>query len=93
MSSDELNVHEQSTEEAARARVDRFRAGIRSYLETMAEVSLAWERRDWAALGYADWAAYVNGEYGAERCSSPSPWWCSCARRWAGTAHRTGRPL
>ncbi|WP_428964494.1 hypothetical protein [Micromonospora fluostatini] len=60
-----------STVEVARARAERIRAGIRSYLETVEEIALAWERRDWAVLGYADWAAYVTGEFTADMLRVP----------------------
>ncbi|WFF07229.1 helix-turn-helix domain-containing protein [Micromonospora sp. WMMD1076] len=66
---DELT--ERSTEPAARERAERIRGGIHNYLETLAEIALAWERRDWQVLGYADWQAYVDGEFGAERLRLP----------------------
>ncbi|MBC9006117.1 helix-turn-helix domain-containing protein [Micromonospora aurantiaca (nom. illeg.)] len=69
MTVDELT--ERSTEPAARERAERIRAGIHNYLETLAEIALAWERRDWQVLGYADWQAYVDGEFGAERLRLP----------------------
>ncbi|WP_051723829.1 hypothetical protein [Micromonospora chokoriensis] len=62
---------ERSTEDVARARAERIRAGIHTYLETLAEIALAWERRDWAVLGYADWQGYVDGEFGADRLRLP----------------------
>lgn len=61
-----------STEQVARARADRIRAGIHQYLETLAEIALAWERRDWQVLGYPDWQAYVDGEFGADRLRLPA---------------------
>ncbi|WP_319460067.1 helix-turn-helix domain-containing protein [Micromonospora sp. RTP1Z1] len=61
-----------STEPIARARAARIREGIHNYLETLAEIALAWERRDWQVLGYADWQAYVDGEFGAERLKLPT---------------------
>lgn len=60
-------VTELATQELARARAARIRAGIQTYLHTLADVSAAYAQRDWVALGYADWQAYVDGEYGAER--------------------------
>lgn len=69
MTVDELT--ERSTEDVARARADRIRRGIHDYLETVAEIALAYERRDWAVLGYADWQAYVDGEFGAARLKLP----------------------
>lgn len=58
---------ELATQELARARAARIRAGIQTYLHTLADVAAAYAQRDWTALGYADWQAYVDGEYGAER--------------------------
>jgi hypothetical protein len=58
---------ELATQELARARAARIRAGIQTYLHTLADVSAAYAQRDWTALGYADWQSYVDGEYGAER--------------------------
>lgn len=51
------NVHD------ARARASRIRAGIGTYLTTLADVSAAYEQRDWEALGYGSWDQYVDGEY------------------------------
>ncbi|MEU4592905.1 hypothetical protein [Micromonospora aurantiaca (nom. illeg.)] len=70
MTVDELTVR--STEPAARERAERIRAGIHNYLETLAEIALAWERRDWQVLEYADWQAYVDGEFGADRLKLPT---------------------
>ena len=51
----------------ARARASRIREGIHSYLNTLADIAAAYAERDWAALGYEDWSAYVDGEFGADR--------------------------
>lgn len=56
-----------ATQELARARAARIRAGIQTYVHTLADIAAAYAERDWTALGYADWQAYVDGEYGAER--------------------------
>lgn len=72
MTADVEQLTERSTEDAARARAERIRAGIHNYLETLAEIALAWERRDWQVLGYADWPAYVDGEFGADRLRLPA---------------------
>lgn len=58
---------ELATQELARARAARIRAGIANYLHTLADISAAYAQRDWTALGYADWQAYIDGEYGADR--------------------------
>ncbi|MEV7268430.1 hypothetical protein AB0N38_33225 [Micromonospora aurantiaca] len=60
-----------STEEIARARAERIRKGLENWHETIQEISLAWERRDWAVLGYATWDAYVDGEFAAARLRLP----------------------
>jgi hypothetical protein len=51
----------------ANARAHRIRAGIASYLTTLADVAAAYRERDWHTLGYADWSAYVEGEFSAQR--------------------------
>ncbi len=45
----------------ARDRADRIRAGLED-LKPL--IVAAWEARDWEALGYDSWQAYVVGEYG-----------------------------
>ncbi|SBT64248.1 hypothetical protein GA0070622_1218 [Micromonospora sediminicola] len=72
MTADVIALTEQSTEEMARARAERIRQGMRNWLETVSEYALAWERRDWHVLGYADWQAYLDGEFGAERLRMPT---------------------
>lgn len=51
----------------ARARAGRIRQGIHDYLTTLAEISNAYNERDWVALGYADWQSYIDEEFGADR--------------------------
>lgn len=51
----------------ARARAARIREGIHNYLETLSTIADAWRENDWRTLGYESWAAYVDGEFGAER--------------------------
>lgn len=51
----------------ARARAGRIRAGIASYLHTLADVAAAYRDRDWITLGYQSWEWYIEGEYSAER--------------------------
>ncbi len=58
---------ELATQELAQARAARIRAGIGAYIATLDDIAAAYAQRDWVALGYADWQAYVDGEYGAER--------------------------
>lgn len=58
---------ELATQELARARAARIRAGIQNYLHTLADIAAAYAQRDWTALGYADWQSYVDGEYSEHR--------------------------
>ncbi|SCL43200.1 hypothetical protein GA0074692_6761 [Micromonospora pallida] len=59
-------VEIRSTEPVARARAERIRRGLQEWLETVQEIALAWERRDWEVLGYATWDDYVDQEIGAQ---------------------------
>lgn len=56
----------------ARARAGRIRDGIHNYLTTLGEIAKAWAEGDWRTLGYPDWSAYVDGEFGAERLRLPA---------------------
>lgn len=56
----------------ARARAGRIRDGIHNYLTTLGEIAKAWAEGDWRTLGYTDWSAYVDGEFGAERLRLPA---------------------
>lgn len=58
---------ELATREVAASRAAHIRAGIGAYLTTLAHISTAYAQRDWAALGYESWDAYVNGEYSEHR--------------------------
>lgn len=58
---------ELATQELARSRAARIRAGIGAYMHTLADVSAAYAQRDWEALGYDSWESYVEGEYSAAR--------------------------
>ncbi|PZG04854.1 hypothetical protein C1I95_33040 [Micromonospora craterilacus] len=71
MTADVVELTERSTEQAARARADRIRQGLRDYLETVQEFALAFERCDWQVLGYPTWQDYLDGEYGADRLRVP----------------------
>lgn len=55
----------------ARSRAGQIRDGILGYLRTLAVIAEAWEKQDWQTLGYADWAAYVDGEFGEARLRLP----------------------
>jgi hypothetical protein len=60
-----------STAEEARTRADRIRSGMRVLAEWQDDVIAAYVARDWAALGYESWAAYLDGEYGEHRIRLP----------------------
>lgn len=55
-----------STRTEARERADRLRAGIVRYAEMRQDIADAFACRDWAALDYPSWYAYVEGEFGAQ---------------------------
>lgn len=56
-----------ATQEVARSRAAMIRAGIQNYLHTLAHIAAAYQQRDWKALGYDSWDAYVDGEYSEHR--------------------------
>jgi hypothetical protein len=53
-----------STPDEARQRADRLCAGIVGYAQMRQDIADAFACRDWLALGYDNWAAYVEGEFG-----------------------------
>lgn len=55
-----------STPTEARERADRLRAGIVRYAEMRQDIADAFACRDWLALGYQHWAAYVEAEFGEQ---------------------------
>ncbi len=57
--------------EEARARAERIRSGMRVLAEWQQDVIAAYAARDWEALGYETWDAYINGEYGEHRVQLP----------------------
>lgn len=63
-------VQAPNTEEA-RARADRIRSGMRVLAEWQQDVIAAYAARDWDALGYETWDAYIDGEYGEHRVRLP----------------------
>lgn len=63
-------VQAPNTEEA-RARADRIRSGMRLLAEWQQDVIAAYAARDWEALGYNTWDAYIDGEYGEHRVRLP----------------------
>jgi hypothetical protein len=56
----------------ARATASQIRQGIHNYLATLALIARANKEQHWRVLGYADWRAYVDGEFGAERLRLPA---------------------
>lgn len=61
----------EATRAEAYARAERIRAGIVAFGATLADISEAYHRRDWQALGYDSWDAYVSGEFGTDRLRLP----------------------
>lgn len=55
-----------STPAEARERADRLRAGIVSYAQMRQDIADAYAGRDWIALGYDHWYAYVEAEFGEQ---------------------------
>lgn len=65
------DIVQASAPEEARARADRIRSGMRVLAEWQQDVIAAYAARDWEALGYATWDAYIDGEYGEHRVRLP----------------------
>lgn len=55
-----------STPAEARERADRLRSGIVAYAQMRQDIADAWAGRDWIALGYQDWPAYAEAEFGEQ---------------------------
>lgn len=55
-----------STRDEAVRRAERLRAGLVRYSEMRQDIADAFAGRDWIALGYEAWAAYVEGEFGEQ---------------------------
>lgn len=51
----------------AQARASQIRMGMRSYIETLGLIHVAWEQQDHVRLGYPSWEAYYNAEFSEER--------------------------
>lgn len=56
----------QSTLDEARQRAERIRSGLATYAQMRQDIADAYARRDWVALDYGSWFAYVDGEFGEE---------------------------
>jgi hypothetical protein len=55
-----------ATLDEARGRAERIRAGLESYTRMRQDIADAYASRDWVALDYPSWFAYLEGEYGDE---------------------------
>jgi len=62
-----LPVATQATRQEAQARAEAIRTGMVAITTLPEQVKAAWSARDWAALGYPTWDAYVDGEFGENR--------------------------
>lgn len=51
----------------ARARCERIRKGMESFIATRRDVAAAYAARDWATLGYESFDAYLEGEFSEAR--------------------------
>lgn len=60
-----------ATADEARQRSERIRSGMRVLAEWQVDVITAYARRDWDALGYGSWEAYLDGEFGEHRVRLP----------------------
>lgn len=57
-----------ATVDEAQLRAASIRAGIERFVrDVVPQIAQAYLCRDWAALGYRSWEAYVRGEYGLDR--------------------------
>lgn len=66
-----MNVVDRADISRRRARAGRIREGMKSYIHTLGDVAAAYAERDWEALGYASWEAYVTEEFDAGRLGLP----------------------
>lgn len=63
-----VDVDDIATREAAALRASTIRIGIGRFVDIVVpEILAAWAQRDWVALGYDSWEAYVEGELGVDR--------------------------
>jgi hypothetical protein len=66
-----LTPQQKECQRFARSRAGQIREGMRNYIQTLSVIHAAWVEEDWKTLGYSTWAAYVDGEFGAERVQLP----------------------
>lgn len=50
----------------AHRRAETIRMGLRSFVETRAAITEAFEKNDWMTLGYTSWQAYCDKEFNAK---------------------------
>jgi hypothetical protein len=62
---------EVSTQGEAVARAERIRSGLQTLAQLETDIIAAYQRRDWARLGYGAWEEYVAGEFGSHRVRLP----------------------
>lgn len=55
-----------ATNEVAIRRAERIRTGLSSYAAMRQDIADAYAQRDWRALDYDSWHAYLEGEFGEE---------------------------
>ncbi|MFC8447579.1 hypothetical protein [Kitasatospora sp. NPDC057223] len=65
------DLAQNSSVEEARSRAERIRTGMALLAQWQTDVIAAYAARDWIALGYETWAAYLDGEYGEHRVRLP----------------------
>lgn len=51
----------------ARARAGQIRTGMRTYIETLGIIAMAYREGDHLTLGYESWDAYLEGEFNHQR--------------------------
>ncbi|MFI9381215.1 hypothetical protein [Kutzneria sp. NPDC052558] len=62
---------EVSTQDEAVARAERIRSGLQTLAQLETDIIAAYQRRDWARLGYGAWEEYVAGEFGGHHVRLP----------------------
>jgi hypothetical protein len=62
-----LTPQQKERQKGARARAGQIRLGMRTYIETLGVIALAFREADHLTLGYDSWAEYLDGEFNHER--------------------------
>ena len=55
----------------ATGRAGKIRNGLAAFAVALDSIEVAYRERDWETLGYDDWSAYANGEFGYNRLRIP----------------------